>query len=57
MKSFNDIIEFFLKYDTANLKYGVIYINCGYLLGPFNHNWNSKVMEDIHEFDTCPKAT
>lgn len=33
---------------------GVIYINCGYLLGPFNHNWSSNVVEDIHEFDTYP---
>ena len=23
-------------------------------MGPFNHNWNSSVVEDIHEFDTCP---
>lgn len=34
--------------------HGVIYINCGYLLGPFNHNWNSNVAMDIHEFDTNP---
>jgi hypothetical protein len=33
---------------------GTIYINCGYLLGPFNHNWKSNVVEDIHEFDPYP---
>lgn len=33
---------------------GVIYINCGYMLGPFNHNWNIHVIEDIHEFDNKP---
>ena len=33
---------------------GVIYINCGYLLGPFNHYWGSSIVEDIHHFDAHP---
>lgn len=33
---------------------GVIYINCGYLLGPFNHNWHSGIVDDVHKFDAHP---
>ena len=33
---------------------GFIYINCGYMLGPFNHNWNSSIVDDVHVFDSNP---
>lgn len=33
---------------------GVIYINCGYMLGPFNHNWRSDIVDNVHEFDAHP---
>ncbi|RGG67649.1 hypothetical protein DWW96_03060 [Eubacterium sp. AF17-7] len=33
---------------------GFIYINCGYLLGPFNHNWKSGIIDDVHAFDSNP---
>ena len=34
---------------------GVIYINCGYFVGPFNYNWNSwHERITVRSFDDCP---
>ena len=34
---------------------GVIYVNCSYFVGPFNHNWNSqKNKVSVRDFDTHP---
>lgn len=33
---------------------GFIYINCGYMLGPFNHDWKSGIVDDVHAFDSNP---
>lgn len=34
---------------------GFIYMNCGYFVGPFNHNWNApKNKIGIRDFDTHP---
>lgn len=34
---------------------GIIYVNCGYFVGPFNHNWNvPKTKISIRDFDTHP---
>lgn len=34
---------------------GTIYVNCGYFIGPFNHNWNTKSCHiEIHDFDSAP---
>lgn len=34
---------------------GVIYVNCGYFVGPFNHNWNApKNKICIRDFDAHP---
>lgn len=34
---------------------GVIYVNCGHFVGPFNHNWNApKNKISIRDFDTHP---
>ena len=34
---------------------GNIYVNCGYFVGPFNHNWNAtKAKISIRDFDTHP---
>ena len=34
---------------------GVIYVNCGYFVGPFNHNWNvPKTKISVRDFDDCP---
>ncbi len=34
---------------------GIIYINCGHFVGPFNYNWNtSKSRISIRDFDDCP---
>ena len=34
---------------------GIIYVNCGHFVGPFNHNWNSpKNKFSIRDFDTHP---
>ena len=34
---------------------GIIYVNCGYFVGPFNYNWNtSKTKISIRDFDAHP---
>ena len=34
---------------------GVIYVNCGHFVGPFNHNWNAQKNKiSIRNFDTHP---
>ena len=34
---------------------GIIYVNCGYFVGPFNHNWNApKNTISIRDFDAHP---
>lgn len=34
---------------------GIIYVNCGHFVGPFNYNWNaSKEKISIRDFDTRP---
>ena len=34
---------------------GIIYVNCGHFVGPFNHNWNApKNRISIGDFDTHP---
>ncbi len=34
---------------------GVIYVNCGYFVGPFNYNWNApKTKISIRDFDAHP---
>lgn len=34
---------------------GTIYVNCGYFIGPFNHNWNTEPRHiEIHDFDSDP---
>ena len=34
---------------------GMIYVNCGYFVGPFNYNWNTTHTPiTIRDFDDCP---
>ena len=34
---------------------GVIYVNCGYFVGPFNHHWNvPEAKISVHDFDAHP---
>lgn len=33
---------------------GVIYVNCGYFVGPFNYNWNVTSPESVRDFDENP---
>ena len=34
---------------------GIIYVNCGHFVGPFNYNWNApKEKISIHDFDNRP---
>ena len=34
---------------------GVIYVNCGHFVGPFNYNWNFSCNQmTIRDFDDCP---
>lgn len=38
-----------------NYSEGTIYVNCGYFVGPFNHNWNNKPRHiELHDFDSSP---
>lgn len=34
---------------------GIIYVNCGYFVGPFNYNWNNVPhVISMKDFDACP---
>jgi len=34
---------------------GILYVNCGYFVGPFNYNWNNQNQPvAIRDFDACP---
>lgn len=36
-------------------KDGIIYVNCGHFVGPFNYNWNApKTSISIRDFDSHP---
>lgn len=49
-KSYRHCKEIMMDYND-----GVIYVNCGYLVGPFNYNWNaSKEKISIRNFDANP---
>lgn len=38
-----------------NYNDGIIYVNCGYFVGPFNYNWNRVHHEiSMQDFDSCP---
>lgn len=38
-----------------NYNDGIIYVNCGYFVGPFNYNWNVEHHEiSMQDFDSCP---
>ncbi len=38
-----------------NYNDGIIYVNCGYFVGPFNYNWNKAPrVITMQDFDACP---
>ena len=38
-----------------NYNDGIIYVNCGHFVGPFNYNWNSVHHKiSMQDFDSCP---
>ncbi len=38
-----------------NYSDGIIYVNCGHFVGPFNYNWNNVHHEiSMRDFDSCP---
>lgn len=38
-----------------NYNDGIIYVNCGHFVGPFNYNWNSVHRKiSMQDFDSCP---
>lgn len=38
-----------------NYNDGIIYVNCGYFVGPFNYNWNKEPhVITMQDFDACP---
>ena len=38
-----------------NYNDGIIYVNCGHFVGPFNYNWNApKTRINIRDFDSHP---